>query len=84
MLHFLFSQLLFFLLFKGRETKSFYSYFISQIHIRFVRAYLTEICLQFGNKFNRTPDLCAMQQDNSGDLQAVGSLLYDKAGVSFL
>ncbi|KAJ1397621.1 Hexokinase, binding site [Sesbania bispinosa] len=28
-----------------------------------------------------TPDLCAMQQDNSGDLQAVGSLLYDKAGV---
>ncbi|XP_057424669.1 hexokinase-2, chloroplastic [Lotus japonicus] len=28
-----------------------------------------------------TPDLCSMQQDNSGDLQAVGSLLYDKAGV---
>lgn len=28
-----------------------------------------------------TPDLSAMQQDNSGDLQAVGSLLYDKAGV---
>ncbi|XP_045790529.1 hexokinase-2, chloroplastic [Trifolium pratense] len=28
-----------------------------------------------------TPDLCAMQQDNSGDLDAVGSLLYDKAGV---
>ncbi|GAU26841.1 hypothetical protein TSUD_02430 [Trifolium subterraneum] len=28
-----------------------------------------------------TPDLCAMQQDNSGDLHAVGSLLYDKAGV---
>ncbi|XP_019433678.1 PREDICTED: hexokinase-2, chloroplastic-like [Lupinus angustifolius] len=30
-----------------------------------------------------TPDLCAMQQDNSGDLQAVGSLLYDKTGVEF-
>ncbi|CAL0323852.1 unnamed protein product [Lupinus luteus] len=28
-----------------------------------------------------TPDLCAMQQDNSSDLQAVGSLLYDKTGV---
>ncbi|KAK2398286.1 hexokinase-1 [Trifolium repens] len=28
-----------------------------------------------------TPDLCAMQQDNSGDLHAVGSLLYEKAGV---
>lgn len=28
-----------------------------------------------------TPDLCAMQQDCSGDLHAVGSLLYDKAGV---
>nr|KYP74870.1 hypothetical protein KK1_007563 [Cajanus cajan] len=28
-----------------------------------------------------TPDLCAMQQDCSGDLLAVGSLLYDKAGV---
>ncbi|MED6184426.1 Hexokinase isoenzyme 2 [Stylosanthes scabra] len=28
-----------------------------------------------------TPDLCAMQQDNSGDLQGVGSLLYDKARV---
>ncbi|KAJ1382572.1 Hexokinase, binding site [Sesbania bispinosa] len=28
-----------------------------------------------------TPDLCAMQQDKSGDLQALGSLLYDKAGV---
>ncbi|KAL2964208.1 hypothetical protein AAZX31_17G244000 [Glycine max] len=28
-----------------------------------------------------TPDLCAMQQDSSGDLHAVGSLLYDKAGV---
>ncbi|XP_019458896.1 PREDICTED: hexokinase-2, chloroplastic-like [Lupinus angustifolius] len=29
----------------------------------------------------RTPDICAMQQDNSGDLQAIRSLLYDKAGV---
>lgn len=28
-----------------------------------------------------TPDLSTMQQDNSGDLQAVGSLLYDKAGL---
>ncbi|XLT61926.1 hypothetical protein HN873_018450 [Arachis hypogaea] len=28
-----------------------------------------------------TPDLCAMQQDKSGDLQGVGSLLYDKARV---
>ncbi|RDY13008.1 Hexokinase-2, chloroplastic, partial [Mucuna pruriens] len=28
-----------------------------------------------------TPDLCAMQNDCSGDLHAVGSLLYDKAGV---
>ncbi|TKY57636.1 Hexokinase-2 [Spatholobus suberectus] len=28
-----------------------------------------------------TPDLCAMQQDCSGDLQTVGTLLYDKAGV---
>ncbi|KAE9600147.1 putative phosphotransferase with an alcohol group as acceptor [Lupinus albus] len=28
-----------------------------------------------------TPDICAMQQDNSGDLQAIGSLLYDKAGI---
>jgi hypothetical protein len=24
-----------------------------------------------------------MQQDNSGDLHAVGSLLYEKAGVKF-
>ncbi|KAI4336786.1 hypothetical protein L6164_015267 [Bauhinia variegata] len=29
----------------------------------------------------RTPDLCAMQQDNSVDLQAVGSILYDRTGV---
>lgn len=29
----------------------------------------------------RTPDLCAMQQDDSDDLQAVGSILYDAAGV---
>lgn len=29
----------------------------------------------------RTPDLSAMQQDNSDDLQAVGSVLYDIAGV---
>ncbi|CAL5205815.1 unnamed protein product [Lathyrus oleraceus] len=28
-----------------------------------------------------TPDLCTMHQDDSGDLQIVGSLLYDKAGV---
>ncbi|XP_048330972.2 hexokinase-2, chloroplastic [Ziziphus jujuba] len=28
-----------------------------------------------------TPDICAMQQDNSSDLQAVGSILYDVAGV---
>jgi len=32
-------------------------------------------------EFNRTPDLCAMQQDYSGDLHAVGSLLYDILGV---
>jgi len=29
----------------------------------------------------RTPDICAMQQDNSDDLQAVGSILYNVAGV---
>ncbi|KAJ7957862.1 Phosphotransferase [Quillaja saponaria] len=29
----------------------------------------------------RTPDICAMQQDFSNDLQAVGSILYDIAGV---
>ncbi|XP_057973138.1 hexokinase-2, chloroplastic [Malania oleifera] len=28
-----------------------------------------------------TPDLCAMQQDNSNNLEAVGSILYDVAGV---
>ncbi|KAB5557672.1 hypothetical protein DKX38_008581 [Salix brachista] len=29
----------------------------------------------------RTPDICAMQQDNSDDLQAVGSILHNVAGV---
>ncbi|GAB4852516.1 Hexokinase isoenzyme 2 [Ancistrocladus abbreviatus] len=29
----------------------------------------------------RTPDLCAMQQDNSSDLEAIGSILYDVAGA---
>ncbi|KAF4358347.1 hexokinase-2, chloroplastic [Cannabis sativa] len=29
----------------------------------------------------RTPDLCAMQQDNSDDLQSVGSILYNVAGL---
>ncbi|KAL6216244.1 hypothetical protein ACLB2K_009470 [Fragaria x ananassa] len=29
----------------------------------------------------RTPDLCAMQQDTSDDLQDVGSILYNVAGV---
>ncbi|GLT92013.1 hypothetical protein SLE2022_098720 [Rubroshorea leprosula] len=29
----------------------------------------------------RTQDLCAMQKDNTDDLQAVGSILYDVAGV---
>ncbi|KAK9270748.1 hypothetical protein L1049_026331 [Liquidambar formosana] len=29
----------------------------------------------------RTPDLCAMQQDNSNDMKAVESILYDVAGV---
>ncbi|KAI4316929.1 hypothetical protein L6164_024856 [Bauhinia variegata] len=29
----------------------------------------------------RTPDLCAMQQDNSDDLQSVGSVLYGRTGV---
>ncbi|KAL5778195.1 hypothetical protein ACOSP7_011121 [Xanthoceras sorbifolium] len=29
----------------------------------------------------RTPDICAMQQDDSEDLQAVESILYDVAGV---
>ncbi|WCJ35109.1 Hexokinase-2 chloroplastic [Euphorbia peplus] len=29
----------------------------------------------------RTPDLCAMQQDNSADLQNVGSILYDVVGA---
>ncbi|KAK2660716.1 hypothetical protein Ddye_007249 [Dipteronia dyeriana] len=29
----------------------------------------------------RTPDICAMQQDKSDDLQAVGSILYDVTGV---
>ncbi|XP_065848028.1 hexokinase-2, chloroplastic [Euphorbia lathyris] len=29
----------------------------------------------------RTPDLCAMQQDNSADLQTVGSVLYDVVGA---
>lgn len=31
----------------------------------------------------RTPHICAMQQDYSEDLQAVGSTLYDVAGVYF-
>ncbi|CAK9178422.1 unnamed protein product [Ilex paraguariensis] len=30
----------------------------------------------------RTPDMSAMQQDNSRDLEAVGSILYDAAGVN--
>ncbi|KAF2310105.1 hypothetical protein GH714_006558 [Hevea brasiliensis] len=29
----------------------------------------------------RTPDLCAMQQDNSDDLQSVGSILYNVVGA---
>ncbi|XP_011045105.1 PREDICTED: hexokinase-2, chloroplastic [Populus euphratica] len=29
----------------------------------------------------RTPDICAMQQDNSDDLQAVGSILHNVAGI---
>ncbi|KAJ6773566.1 HEXOKINASE-LIKE 1 PROTEIN-RELATED [Salix purpurea] len=29
----------------------------------------------------RTPDICAMQQDNSDDLQSVGSILHNVAGV---
>lgn len=29
----------------------------------------------------RTPDICAMQQDNSDHLDAVGAILYDVAGV---
>ncbi|KAK1553701.1 hypothetical protein Q3G72_002317 [Acer saccharum] len=29
----------------------------------------------------RTPDICSMQQDQSEDLQAVGSILYDVTGV---
>lgn len=31
---------------------------------------------------NRTYHICTMQQDNSSDLEAVGSVLYDQAGVS--
>ncbi|KAG6774713.1 hypothetical protein POTOM_022079 [Populus tomentosa] len=31
----------------------------------------------------RTPDICAMQQDNSDDLQAVGSILHNVAGVTY-
>ncbi|XP_022884724.1 hexokinase-2, chloroplastic [Olea europaea var. sylvestris] len=30
----------------------------------------------------RTPDICAMQQDTSKDLEEVGSILYDVAGVN--
>ncbi|KAH6796333.1 hypothetical protein C2S51_037319 [Perilla frutescens var. frutescens] len=30
----------------------------------------------------RTPDICAMQQDSSKDLEAVGSILYDVIGVN--
>lgn len=30
----------------------------------------------------RTPDICAMQQDSSKDLEEVGSILYNVAGVS--
>lgn len=37
----------------------------------------------FSTALHRTPNICAMQQDNSEDLQDVGSILYDLAGVNF-
>jgi hypothetical protein len=39
-----------------------------------------EACSQM---YYRTPDICAMQQDNSDDLQAVGSILHNVAGVTY-
>jgi len=37
----------------------------------------TEACSQM---HGRTPYICAMQQDNSDDLQAIGSILHNVAG----
>ncbi|KAK4390786.1 Hexokinase-2, chloroplastic [Sesamum angolense] len=34
------------------------------------------------NPENRTPDICAMQQDSSKDFKVVGSILHDVTGVS--
>ncbi|KAJ0087432.1 hypothetical protein Patl1_09552 [Pistacia atlantica] len=60
--------------------------------VRRVLLKLAEAATLFGNSVPeklsmpfllRTPHLCAMQKDNSEDFQAVGSILYEVAGVNF-